>query len=171
MFGSLLATRHELPQRVSSFFDGSSPALYLKCASSRGSEFLRNMASGSVSLNSLLEVGIIVTAKRGPFVSHPFVIPKNNGTPRMIIDYSHLRGNYRKPFLLLPSTIQMLRARRPMWKGHWLARLDLRDAFYSVPLPKQLWKVSAFQVGDANAPVSCVAYGAVRLCRHPARNS
>ena len=63
----------------------------------------------------------------------------------LIVDYGHLKGKYNKPHLHLPATIHMLRTRRPHWTGHFMVRLDLKYAFYSVPLLESLKVVSAFR--------------------------
>jgi hypothetical protein len=93
--------------------------------------------------------GIIIKSKRTSFVSYPFFVSKANGYPRLIVDYSHLRGIYDKSPLHLPPFCTALRRLRPILSLHIMARINLKDAFYSIPLPTALGRVTAVRVGSA----------------------
>ena len=77
-------------------------------------------------------------------MSFPFVVPKESGESRFIIDYSHLRGSYCKPPLKLPSFPAILHSLAPIKKGDFLARIDLKSAFSAVPIPQRLKHVSIY---------------------------
>lgn len=52
---------------------------------------------------SLLHCGIIEKSKRrGPFLAYPKIIPKPNGSPRFLVDYSKLTNNITTPKCSLP---------------------------------------------------------------------
>ena len=121
LFGSLHAHLHELLKRTQQLLKGTSPALQLRCKTSCGRPHKLSEEQGAWitgCINRLLEAGIVKKARRGPFILNPFVIAKADGTPSLIIDYSHPRGKYSKPFLYLPAVIPMLRSKRPDWSCH-----------------------------------------------------
>lgn len=84
-------------------------------------------------ITDMLRNNIIAPAPRGPFLSYPFLIPKANGTPRMIVDYSHLTPFLRKISISLPLFSDILRS-HPVPRGLMAVRLDLSHAFYSIPV-------------------------------------
>lgn len=56
-------------------------------------------------VNSLLSAGIVEPTARGAFLSHPFFVPKlGSGSPRLIIDYSHLTPHLPLPDVHLPNS-------------------------------------------------------------------
>ena len=93
-------------------------------------------------LNRLLAGGITQPTRHGPYLSYPFFVPKANGTPRWIIDYSHL--TLRTPTLHLPQFSDVLRA-KPFPVGLQAVRIDLSHAFYSVPLHPQSRFLTTFR--------------------------
>ena len=48
-------------------------------------------------IEKLLKAGVIEKSKRNGFCAKLKLIPKSNGTPRLIIDYSHLKGILESP--------------------------------------------------------------------------
>ena len=54
-------------------------------------------------ISFLLEAGIIRFARRTAFIASPFLMPKSDGSTRMVVDYSHLRGKYRNPPMSLSA--------------------------------------------------------------------
>lgn len=97
-------------------------------------------------VNKLEEAGLVVPARRCSFVSFPFLVPKATGEPRLIIDYSHLRGKYFTPPLHLPAFAQVIGRSAGAFSGAWFARIDLASAFYSMPVPDRLQAVTTFRV-------------------------
>lgn len=85
-------------------------------------------------IDSLLHCGIIEKAKRrGPFLAYPKVIPKPNGKPRFLVDYSKLTNNITAPKCSLPPFTRLLRRTRvgSRWKA---VKIDFSNAFFSVPI-------------------------------------
>lgn len=94
-------------------------------------------------VNGLETADIITKVRRGPYVSHPFVVPKPDGSPRFIVDYAHFRGAYQKVPMYLPSFAAVIKQANLI--DMWMVKIDLRDAFYAVPLPTQLKQLTAFR--------------------------
>ena len=139
----------DLPERIKAMFDNQHASLFLRKKGSRGRQ--KNLSADQKRLlrtqvASLEKAGIIEKSTRTAFISYPFFIPKADGSLRMIVDMGHLRQGYRKPALYLPSFAAVLRQKTPIKQGQVMARIDLRDAFYSVPLPAALKPVTAFRV-------------------------
>ncbi len=83
---------------------------------------------------ALLRAGIIEPARRGAYISYPFLVPKPDGATRFIVDFSHLTPNVLGPTSVhLPLFSNVLRAAL-VPRGLEAFRIDLRHAFYSVPL-------------------------------------
>ena len=81
-------------------------------------------------------------------------MPKASGESRLIVDYSHLRGHYSKPPLKLPSFPTVLQTFcKPVKQGDYTARIDLRAAFFVVPIPPRLRPVSAFRCKSSDGNV------------------
>ena len=79
-------------------------------------------------------------------------MPKASGESRLIVDFSHLQGKYTKPVLHMPAFPAVLRRLYPLEQRDYLVRIDLRAAFYNVPLPERLRDVTAFRF-DGNTYV------------------
>jgi hypothetical protein len=138
-----------VPDKIRSIIMGKNVCCYLTRNRSAGPKHYVDSASAACIdhfITALLSAGLITPCKRGSFVSYPFLVPKANGEPRMIVDFGHLRGLYQKPPMHLPAFSHVLKAKAPILRYDWLVRLDLSNAFYSVPLPKQFKTMSAFRV-------------------------
>lgn len=95
----------------------------------------------------LVEAGTVSPAKRGPYLSHPFLVPKAVGPPRLIIDYSHITQSLRVPRLHLPLFSNVLRS-VAFPRGLAAIRFDLKHAFYSVPLHPWARFIITFLAGN-----------------------
>ena len=99
----------------------------------------------ALHVSALLTAGLIQKWRRTSFISYPFVVPKALGESRLIVDFSHLQGKYTKPSLHMPAFPAVLRRLYPLEQGDFMVRVDLRAAFYNVPLPERLRDVTAFR--------------------------
>ena len=79
------------------------------------------------------------------FVLFPFIIPKATGESRLIFDYSHLWGKYVKPQFRTPAFPAVPWYLKPVQQGDYMARIDLKVAFYAIPLLKAIEDVTAFR--------------------------
>ena len=100
-------------------------------------------------INDMLKHKLIVQAKRCSFVSYPFIIAKSDGSARVITDYGHLKaaGVYSSPTFFLPPLLAIEPNRIELCRCSWYCKIDLKSAFYAVPLPQALRKVSTFAFG------------------------
>ena len=107
--------------------------------------------SVSLYISRLLHQGIICQVKREKnFISYPFVVPKRPGErPRLTIDYGHLKdkGLYVAPKFKLVPILASPAAVSTLKEAQFFAKIDLTDAFYAMPLPKSLFRVSTFKFG------------------------
>jgi hypothetical protein len=106
---------------------------------------------------SLLKKGAIIEATDTPgFFSNIFAIPKKNGGFRPIINLRNLNRHIRYEHFKMEGLDVV---RNLLQKGDWLAKLDLKDAYLTVPLChthqpflRFRWKGTAFQF-------TCLAFG------------
>ena len=147
---SLVAVSNSGDPLLTSFFDGSAKWLYLSRSASRGHKI---EVSGETAvlldkfIHSLRLAGIIKKVHRNGFpFSYPFFRAKPCGQPRLLVDFSHLKGSVRLPKFCLPSFLAHLRLHPRDLLGWWAVRLDLKDAFYSVALPQRLQPIASFRV-------------------------
>ena len=133
---------------IASMFRGTSKYTYLRAHSARGKPKKYTAQSSQLIdqyVCELLKAGLIKKARRGSYIAHPCIIPKADGGSRLIIDYSHLRGHYDTPPLHLPAFAAIMRSIN--LTDQFFTKIDLRNAFYSVPLPETLKGPSAFRWG------------------------
>ena len=91
---------------------------------------------------------LVRVKKEKNFVSYPFLIPKKEGDrPRFIVDYGHLKE--RKLYEALSPILPSPAAVATLKSALVFAKIDLRDAFYTLPLPKALHRVSTLRFGSA----------------------
>ena len=106
---------------------------------------------------SLLRKGAIMEATETPgFFSNIFAIPKKNGGFRPIINLRNLNRHIRYEHFKMEGLDVV---RNLLQKGDWLAKLDLKDAYLTVPVChahqpflRFRWKGTAFQF-------TCLAFG------------
>ncbi len=90
------------------------------------------------------EAGIVEEAPRSAFISYPFLVPKADGTSRLIVDYSHLTAALNPVKLSLPPLATVLRTVKA--RRNWVAtRIDLSHAFYSVALHPKARHITNFK--------------------------
>ena len=95
-------------------------------------------------VQSLLKANVIEPSQRGPFVASIFAIPKNNGEARLIIDYSNVTPLLRPPKYYLPSIYQIVSRKRFPFREPFFIKIDLRNAFYNIPIHPKLRFVTTF---------------------------
>ena len=102
-------------------------------------------------VGKLLRKGVIeqVDPEQGQFVSNVFLRPKQNGDFRMILDLTELNKCVVYEHFKMTSLQTAVDMLRP---GAWMGSVDLKDAYYSVPVcPEQrkllrfIWRGSLYQ--------------------------
>ena len=95
-------------------------------------------------LNNLKKAGIIEPSKRGPFVASLFIIPKQDGQARLIVDYSNLTPILKPPKFYLPSIYQLLHRKHIPCKNPFFVKIDLKNAFYNIAIHKKSRYLTTF---------------------------
>ena len=109
-------------------------------------------------IHTLLEKGVVVTTtpEPGEFISPIFVRPKKDGTSRMILNLKnlnkHVEYNHFK-MDTLESAIRLMRA------SCCMASIDLKEAYYSVPIAKEHQKYLKFKWGHTLFQFTCFSKG------------
>ena len=101
--------------------------------------------------SKMYQAVIVQVPKERSFGFFPFIIPKKSGEkPRLIIDYGHLRTRrlYSVPKFQLRPILASAPACSTLAIARFFAKIDIKEAFYSPPLPKALWRVSTFKFGN-----------------------
>lgn len=109
-------------------------------------------------VNKLLDKGVIVACSRGSgdFVSNIFLRPKRDGTHRIILNLAplnrHLKYHHFK-MDTLQTVITLMR------RYGFLAKIDLKDAYYSVPISPDHQKYLKFKWRQNYYKYTCFAMG------------
>ena len=99
----------------------------------------------------LLQQGIISKSKRRSFVSYPFLLHKGDQRFRFLVDFGHLRNSYVKPFMELSPLLDHARHAsfpKKINQQNFFAKIDLKNAFYAIPIPLKWKAVSTFAFGE-----------------------
>jgi len=90
----------------------------------------------SGEIQKLLNKGVITvsTASQGDFFSTVFVRPKKDGSFRTILNLKYLNEECETYHFKIESIKQVIHMITP---GCYLASLDIKDAFYSIPIHRE----------------------------------
>ena len=96
-------------------------------------------------VQGLLEDGVIERAKGPVFLNRLFEVPKKDSdTPRLVLDVSSL-NRHITPFKFKMTTVSSVRL--ALRSGCYMASLDLKDAYWHVPIAKSFRPYLAFSAG------------------------
>ena len=111
----------------------------------------------------LLSKGVILEVENNGelFVSNIFLRPKPNNKWRLIIDLSELNRYITKHHFKMEN---LEVATRLMFTDAFLASIDLRDAYYAIPIHPKDRKFLCFQWKDKFFQFTCLPFG---LCSAP----
>ena len=109
-------------------------------------------------LDKFEDKGVIVETEHEPgeIFSHIFIRPKSDGTHRLILNLSRLNEHVDKitfKMETLKSALQMTR------KGCFFAKIDLKDAFYSVGINNSFRKYLKFEWHGKLYQFTCLPNG------------
>ena len=95
-------------------------------------------------INKLLQKEIIVPARneKGQFISTIFLRPKPDGTHWMIPNLKKLNGSVKYEHLKMDTLWMVIRMMKP---NYYMASIDIKDAYYSVPIAKTDQKYLKFE--------------------------
>lgn len=85
-----------------------------------------------------------------------FLVQKKNGTWRPVIDLTHLNRFIRKEKFKMES---LLTIQQSVHLGDWLVSIDLKDAYFHVPVAADFQKFLRFAVGDQHLQFTCLPFG------------
>ena len=100
----------------------------------------------SCEINKLLSKGVITKASHsvGEFISTIFTRPKNEGSHRLILNLKKLNEYIVYHHFKMDSLQSAVQLMKP---NCWMAVLDLKDAYYSVPIATEDRKYLRFEHG------------------------
>ena len=122
-------------------------------------------------IEKLLKAGVIERGRRNGFSAKLKLIPKSNGTPRLIIDYSHLKGILESPPVFLRGILYLIKYHPELFRK-FCVKIDITNMFYNAPIipacrvvitfeyKGKYWRCSRLPFGIQPAP-----YFAMRLMK------
>ena len=111
-----------------------------------------------LQIDNFLKKGIIVasTHEEGEFISNIFLRPKKDGSFRMILNLKELNNFVTYHHFKMESIHTCTQLMRP---GCYMASIDLKDAYYSIPIYKEHQKYLKFLWRDNMYQFTCLAQG------------
>ena len=83
---------------------------------------------------TLLQKGVIENHSHGEFLSNVFLRSKKDGSFRMILNLKNLNSHVEYNKLKMDTLQSILKLVTP---GCYMATIDLKDAYYSVPVAQE----------------------------------
>ena len=102
-----------------------------------------------------------VPASTKGFYSNMFMVPKKDGGQRPVINLKHLNKFVKSEHFKMEGlhTVKAL-----IQKNDWLAKVDLKDAFFMIPMAQQHRHLLLFTTGTETFQFNCLPFG---LCTAP----
>ncbi|XP_065317776.1 uncharacterized protein LOC135926043 [Gordionus sp. m RMFG-2023] len=108
-------------------------------------------------VRQLIVADVIEPADEDQICSPLFVIPKGNGAPRVISDFSEVSKNFlHYPFRL--KSIPLMSAK--LYQASYACKIDIRSAFFSIPLSSSVRKFFGFKFNNSNFRYKVLPMGA-----------
>lgn len=111
-----------------------------------------------VALERLLDIGAIVKATpcEGQFISSIFVVPKPDGSSRLILNLKNLNEYIDSPHFKMED---YRTASKIILKLDYLAKVDLKDAYYLIPIHNMYRKYLRFRFKNELFEYCCMPFG------------
>ena len=90
------------------------------------------------------------------FFSHLFLVPKKNGSWRPVIDLSNLNAFVRCPTFRMESMASVTTA---LQQGEWTTSIDLKDAYFHVPIHPRSRRFLRFSLGGTTYQFRALPFG------------
>jgi len=90
-----------------------------------------------------------------------FIIPKKDGGQRPVINLKHLNHFVKAEHFKMEG---LHTAKSLLQQGDWLAKVDLKDAFFMMPIAEHQQHLLMFKVGAKTFQFNCLPFG---LCSAP----
>lgn len=99
----------------------------------------------------------VPTDKRFQGVYTPlFIVLKKNDSLRPVIDLTHLNSFIKKEKFKMETLLTICQAIQP---GDWLMFIDLKDAYFHVPIAEEFHKFLSFAVYQVYLQFTCLLFG------------
>ena len=92
----------------------------------------------------------------GQFVSDIFLVPKPDGSSRFILNLKHLNSFVVKEHFKLEDSRSVSKL---LEKGMFMASLDLKDAYYTIPIHRTHRKFLRFRYNGCLYEFLCLPFG------------
>ena len=112
----------------------------------------------STEIHALLRQGIIIRREyeQGDFVSPVFTTSKRDGSHRFILNLKQFNLCVQHIHFKMEGLSDILNMMRP---GIWMASVDFRDAYYSIPVHEEDQKFFSFAWGENYYRFLCLTNG------------
>ena len=110
-------------------------------------------------ITELCQKGAVTELKTPPvggFVSTLFLVPKKDGGQRPVINLKNLNSFVDVPHFKMEG-IHSLKSL--LLREDWLIKIDLKDAYFSIPVSQVHRKFLCFQGGDKHYQFNCLPFG------------
>ena len=110
-------------------------------------------------VNKLQDKGAVTLMKVLPqerFISTLFLVPKKDGGQRPVINLKCLNAFVVSPHFKMEG-IQTFKSL--VKQGDWLVKVDLKDAYFSIPIHQDHRKYLCFQLGERTFQFTCLPFG------------
>ena len=94
--------------------------------------------------------------EEGSFYSTLFLVPKKDGGQRPVINLKALNQFVIAPHFKMEGihTLKTL-----LRQGDWLVKIDLKDAYFAIPIREESRKFLSFSMADKNYQFTCLPFG------------
>ena len=109
-------------------------------------------------IQNMLDKQAISSMEEGPegFYSQMFLVPKKDGRQRPVINLKRLNQSVKTEHFKMEG-IHMLKDL--LRAGDWMAKIDLKDAYFMIPIAQEDREFLKFQWKDRSYQFNCLPFG------------